>query len=89
MEFDIIIQAIVQAGGYAALCILMLRYLEKETERHRQEVTELSTVIRENTAAITRLGGYIERIGTLGPTPKKPRYKATPTGNIVTTLKTE
>lgn len=55
MDASGIINALTQAGGYAALCVLLVLQLRDENKAHRDEVNELGDVVRENTAAITAL----------------------------------
>ena len=55
-----ILSAFVQAGGYAMLAAGLMYVQYRETESHRDEVRELSTVVRENTAAVRELCAAVQ-----------------------------
>lgn len=55
MDGSTIASAIVQAGGYAALCALLIRQSNQQVEAHRDEVAKLAEVIRQNAAAVAAL----------------------------------
>lgn len=55
-----LVNALVQAGGYAVLCWFLIRQTERQTEAHREEVAKLSEVIRGNTEAIAALTGRVQ-----------------------------
>ena len=60
MDVQTIMQAVVQAGGYAALCCLLIRQTSEQTAAHREEVAKLAEVIRGNTEAIAALTGQVQ-----------------------------
>lgn len=63
MDVGAIVSVITQAGGYAALCVLLVIQLRDESKAHREEVTELSGVIRDNTATVAALLEHLKGAG--------------------------
>ena len=57
---EAVINALVNAGGYAVLAGLAFWMMHKTTESHREEVSKLSEVIRENSAAISALLAHFQ-----------------------------
>lgn len=55
MDFNSIVSAFVQAGGYAALCALLIFQSKQQIDAHREEVAKLAEVIRQNAAAVAAL----------------------------------
>ena len=55
MDFQAIISAFVQAGGYAALCALLIFQSKQQIDAHREEVGKLAEVIRQNAEAVAAL----------------------------------
>lgn len=61
MEPEAVLQVLTNCGGYAALCILLLREMTAMRQEHKEEVRALSEVIAANTAAIEGLKERVSR----------------------------
>ena len=72
MEFDSIVQLISTIGFPIVCCLMMGWYIKyvsdadrteinKITEQHRNEMTEITTAINNNTLALTKLCERLER----------------------------
>ena len=55
MQFPDILSAISTVGFPIVFCILLFWYLREETKNHKDEVTELKSVISENNAILASL----------------------------------
>ena len=60
MQFPDILSAISTVGFPIVFCILLFWYLREETKNHKDEVTELKSVISENNAILASLKQLIE-----------------------------
>ena len=60
MDFNAVVQAISAVGFPIAACCVMFWELEKNGERHKQEMDTVKEALNNNTIALTRL---IERMG--------------------------
>jgi len=60
MQFPDILSAISTVGFPIVFCILLFWYLREETKNHKDEVTELKSVIAENNAILASLKQLIE-----------------------------
>ena len=60
MQFPDILSAISAVGFPIVFCILLFWYLREETKNHKDEVTELKSVISENNAILASLKQLIE-----------------------------
>ena len=48
MDYELIIQAISTVGFPIIMCLLMLYFLHKESEDHKEEMNQLKDVISRN-----------------------------------------
>ena len=60
MQLADILTAISTVGFPIVFCILLFWYLREETNNHKDEVTELKTVIAENNTILASLKQLIE-----------------------------
>lgn len=60
MEFPDILSAISTVGFPIVFCILLFWYLREETKNHKDEVSDLKSVISENNAILASLKQLIE-----------------------------
>ena len=60
MQFPDILSAISTVGFPIVFCILLFWYLREETKNHKDEVSELKSVISENNAILASLKQLIE-----------------------------
>ena len=60
MQFPDILSAISTVGFPIVFCILLFWYLREETKNHKDEVTELKSVVSENNAILASLKQLIE-----------------------------
>lgn len=60
MQFPDIMSAISTVGFPIVFCILLFWYLREETKNHKDEVSELKSVISENNAILASLKQLIE-----------------------------
>lgn len=59
-NFDVIIQAISTTGFPIMISLILLWYVNKQLETHKEETNSLKDVIAENTLAIAKLSTYLE-----------------------------
>lgn len=55
MDFTPIIQAISSIGFPAVMCLIMFKFMNNETEAHREEVAKMTEALNNNTLALNRL----------------------------------
>lgn len=59
-NFDLILQAISTTGFPIMISLILLWYVNKQLETHKEETNSLKDVIAENTLAIAKLSTYLE-----------------------------
>lgn len=59
-NLDVILQAISTTGFPIMISLILLWYVNKQLETHKEETNGLKDVIRENTVAIAKLTLMIE-----------------------------
>ena len=59
-NFDLILQAISTTGFPIMISLILLGYVNKQLETHKEETNSLKDVIAENTLAIAKLSTYLE-----------------------------
>lgn len=57
---DIFIQAVTTIGFPAVMCVIILLFLNKEQESHKEEMNELRSVISQNNEVLASLKQLIE-----------------------------
>lgn len=55
-------QAISSYGFPIVCCVVMFRYLEKEREAHKEEISSVTQALNENTRIINDLKNVIEKL---------------------------
>lgn len=60
MDLNEVISSISTVGFPIVMCLIMFFQLEKQNERHKEEMDKISEAINNNTVALTQLA---ERIG--------------------------
>lgn len=60
MDYELIIQAISTVGFPIIMCLLMLYFLHKESEDHKEEMNQLKDVISRNNEVLASLKQLIE-----------------------------
>jgi hypothetical protein len=55
MDIAAIVQSIVNYGLPSVLCVVLIYLLDKQSDRHKEELKELSQTIDNNTKAINEL----------------------------------
>lgn len=59
-NLDAILQAISTTGFPIMISLILLWYVNKQLETHKEETNSLKDVIAENTLAIAKLSTYLE-----------------------------
>lgn len=59
-NFDLILQAISTTGFPIMISLILLWYVNKQLETHKEETNSLKDVIAENTLTIAKLSTYLE-----------------------------
>lgn len=59
-NIDIFIQAVTTIGFPAVMCVIILIFLNKEQESHKEEMNELRGVISQNNEVLASLKQLIE-----------------------------
>ena len=62
MDIDSIIQLISDVGFPVAVCIALFFYMEKQNERHQQEIDKLNETVQSNTKVLTELCTLIKTL---------------------------
>lgn len=60
MDWNVITQLISSIGFPILACVYMFKYMNKQSETHKEEIDKLSTAVNNNTIIITKL---YERLG--------------------------
>jgi len=60
MEFETILSAITTVGFPIVMCLVVFWYMTKESENHKNEMTELRNVISENNNILSALKQLIQ-----------------------------
>lgn len=60
MDLNEVVSSISTVGFPIVMCLIMFFQLEKQNERHKEEMDKISEAINNNTIALTKLA---ERIG--------------------------
>lgn len=55
MDFNIILEAVSTVGFPIVMCIILIYYLNKMTESHKDEISEMRKTIENNTLAVQHL----------------------------------
>lgn len=55
MDIAAIVQSIVNYGMPSVLCVVLIYLLDKQSDRHKEELKELGQTIENNTKAINEL----------------------------------
>lgn len=62
MEVNDIISIVSNVGFPAAVCIALFFYMEKQNERHQQEIDQLNGTVQSNTKVLTELCTLIKTL---------------------------
>ena len=62
MDIDSIVQLISDVGFPVAVCIALFFYMEKQNERHQQEIDKLNETVQSNTKVLTELCTLIKTL---------------------------
>lgn len=62
MDVNTTMQMISTVGFPVALCVYMINTMQKQSENHKNEITQLSQTIENNTIALVKLSEKIDRI---------------------------
>ena len=62
MTFEIILSWIKDVGFPIAMVLLLMWYIYKSTQQHKEEVTELRKALDNNTLAIQKMSDRLERL---------------------------
>ncbi len=62
MDFNVIIQTITTVGFPIAMCLILMWYINKTNEDHKEEIAKMSDALENNTLAITRLVAQLDAL---------------------------
>ena len=62
MDIDSVIHLISDLGFPVAVCIALFFYMEKQNERHQQEIDKLNETVQSNTKVLTELCTLIKTL---------------------------
>lgn len=62
MEINEIVNLISNVGFPIAVCCVMFYYMNKQTEKHKQEIDKLSETLQGNTQVLTELTTLIKTL---------------------------
>jgi preprotein translocase subunit YajC len=62
MEINDIVTLIANVGFPVAMCFVMFYYMNKQSERHEQEISDLRDTINNNTQVLTELSTLIKTL---------------------------
>lgn len=62
MEANEIVNIISNVGFPIALCLVMFYYMNKQNEKHKQEIDKLSETLQNNTKVLTELCTLIKTL---------------------------
>lgn len=62
MDVVTLMEAVSTVGFPIAMCVLLLWYINKQTEEHQRESRYFTSAINQNTNAITKLTYMIEKL---------------------------
>lgn len=62
MEVNEIINIISNVGFPIAVCVVMFYYMNKQSEKHKQEIDKLSETLQGNTKVLTELCTLIKTL---------------------------
>lgn len=60
MEIDSVTNIISNVGFPVAMCLLLFYYMERQNERHKQEIDKLNETLQGNTNVLTELTTLIK-----------------------------
>lgn len=55
MDFNVVIQTFQTVGFPIGMCLILMAYIYKMGERHKEEIDKMSDAVENNTIALTKL----------------------------------
>lgn len=62
LDFNAVMQSISTIGFPIAMCLILMWYINKSNESHKEEMSKMSDALENNTLALTRLVAELDSL---------------------------